>query len=167
MIDVGAYSLTIGRTESFPEWLQPVYGRRDAAYVDTGFLRALLVPDDQYHELAALHWSSSKLFAYTSPLVVAEVARQFSKSQEARDRVLQRAQEISRLCIADKEIAICAPPQDVVERALSVWVEHQLIVDRLDLCDALSFVILDTLKHRRVLGFDHHFNTIGASLEPS
>lgn len=170
MIVLGDHPLSIGvRREQAPGWLQPLIDAgRDAAFVDTGYLRALIDEGDAHHSVVSAHWRSTKAIFYTSPLVIAEAIRQLAKhggvDQQWRwDKVSQT----KALFIDDRMILVCAPPDEVVRLALVELVNMQRILLRLDLCDSLSMVILDAVQHRRVLGFDDHFRSVGAALEPA
>jgi len=78
MIDVGGHALVLDVAAADVEpWLQPVVeAGRDAAFVDTGYIHALLNDRDQRHgEVRNFHEGLSARL-YTSALVVAEAARQ-------------------------------------------------------------------------------------------
>lgn len=169
MINVGSYGLVlqVSANEVAP-WLRPVIeAGRDAAFVDTSYIHALLDErDDRHAEVRRFHDGLSASL-YTSALVVAESARQFAKGKSVEQSWRwQRVEELSALLSADQRMTICAPPEPVVRDALATLQEMQRIVGRLDLCDSLSMVVLNSLRHRRVLSFDDHFRSIGASLEP-
>jgi predicted nucleic acid-binding protein len=170
VIDIGGHPLAIGIPfDQAPLWADAIVGvgRRDAALVDTGYLRALLDPSDGYHEIASEHWNSSSLAPYTTPLVLGETVRQMAKyggaSQPWR---IERVSEVRRIVVDRAEIIICGTTKELIHQALRAVDEMQHIIDKLDFCDCLSMTVLDALQHRRVLGFDSDFSTIGASLEP-
>jgi predicted nucleic acid-binding protein len=170
LIALGDHPLSLGvRRDQAPEWLQPLIDAgRDAAYIDTGYLRGLVDERDERHLIVTDHWRSTKAVFYTSPLVVAEAVRQVAKhggvDQEWR---WEKIDQTKTLFIDDRMILVCAPPDEVVRTALVELVNMQRILVRLDLCDSLSMVILDAVQHRRVLGFDDHFRAVGAALEPA
>jgi predicted nucleic acid-binding protein len=171
MIDLSGYPLVIGTVAtSAPPWLaRIVRAGKDAAYVDTGYLRALVDNHDASHSSIIAHFASSKAILYTSPLVVAEAARHLAKSK--RIAVTQqwrwdRIHHVHDLVIANKRILVCAPEYSVVEEAVTALDASQRSVRGLDLCDALSIVILNHAQHRRVFGFDRDLTAFGAQLEP-
>lgn len=171
MITLGEHPLTLGvERDEAPDWLLPLLEEgRDAAYVDTGYLRALLDDHDDHHAVVTAHWDVTTANFYTSPLVIAEAVRQVAKhgdgvTQEWRwDKVAQT----KSIVVDNRLIFVCAPPDEIVQRAFIELVEMQRLLMRLDLCDSLSMVILNVLRHRRVLGFDDHFRSVGAALEPT
>jgi predicted nucleic acid-binding protein len=170
LINVGRHPLTLGLAfADAPSWASPVidFGRRDAAFVDTGFIVALLRPADGLHELAKAHWENNSSLAYTTPLVAAEVVRQLAKSSSVTQpwRV-ERVSEVRRMIVDRNEIIVCETTRGLVHAALRELDEMQRTIDRLDLCDCLSMIVLDSLRHRRVFGFDSDFQIVGATLEP-
>lgn len=136
--------------------------------IDTGYLRALIDDSDDLHPTVAEHWRLTRAIFYTTPLVVAEAVRQVAKHGGADQQWRwARVDETKVLVSDDRVILVCAPTEEVVRSAMTQLAAMQRELVRLDLCDCLSMVILDTLKHRRVLGFDNHFRSVGAALEPS
>lgn len=169
MIDVGSYSLVldVAPTDVAP-WLRPVVDAgRDAAFVDTGYIRALLDDRDERHAGVREFHEGLSANLYTSALVVAEAARQFAKAERADQQWRwERTSELAMILAVEQRMVICAPPEPVVRESFLLLREMQHTLVRLDLCDSLSLIVLDTLNHRRVLGFDNHFRAVGASLEP-
>jgi predicted nucleic acid-binding protein len=151
-----------------PEWTKHVIDAgRDAAFVDTGYLRALLDDSDESHDVVRDHWQSARAVFYTSSLVLSETVRWVAKTG-TRDQFWSRntVTQAKALVVDDQLLLVCAPPRDIVHTAMNELVEMQENLPRLDLCDTLSMVILKLLEHRRVLSFDNHFRAIGATLEP-
>lgn len=137
-------------------------------FVDTGFIKALIDHADAYSAAARRHFSSSRgITYYTTNLVLAEVARQIAKDKGSdfptRSTWFGRCTE---LLISTETIYVCSPPRDVVLEAYALLTSARESIPKLDLCDALSVVVLDYAKHRRVFGFDSHFTSFGANLEP-
>jgi predicted nucleic acid-binding protein len=165
LIDVGKYGLVLEvSTEQVPPWLRPVIDAgRDAAFVDTSYLRALLDErDDRHGAVTAFHGGLSASL-YTSALVVAEAARQFAKAKAVNQQWRwERVETLARILAVEQHMVICAPPDAAVRDALLALSDNQRLLGRLDLCDSLSMLVLDALRHRRVLGFDDHFRAIGA-----
>lgn len=170
MIDVGHHPLTLGvGFAQAPSWATALVdlGRRDAAFVDTGFLVALLHSNDGLHELANEHWENNTFLTYTTPLVIAEVVRQLAKARAVpQPWRLERVSNVRRMIVDRKEIVVCDTPRELINAALRELDEMQKTIDRLDLCDCLSMMVLDSLMHRRVFGFDSDFQIVGATLEP-
>lgn len=170
MIDIGGHPLTLGfRFDEPPDWLRPMVdlGRRDAAFVDTGYLLALSDPNDPYHSIATDHWNGSALIGYTTQLVLAETVRGLAKRKGLTQSIrVARVEHLKRLTIDENDIIVCAPPRELVLRAFRELIDMQRILDKLDLCDCCSMLALDEAQHRRVLTFDNtHFGAVGAFLE--
>jgi len=169
MIDISGYGLVLAVSPvDVPPWLRPVVeAGRDAAFVDTGYIRALLDErDDRNAPVRAFHEGLSASL-YTSALVVAEAARQFAKADRVgQDWRWERIDALADLLATEQQMVICAPPEDVVHKALATLRTMQRILLRLDLSNLVSLLVLEALRHRRVLGFDNHFRAVGASLEP-
>jgi predicted nucleic acid-binding protein len=140
---------------------------RDAAYVDTGYLRALLDPREELHPAVEDHWRVTNAVFYTSSLVAAEIVRQLAKASYVdQPWRWNKVASVKTMVVDAREILVCCPPTEVIHDALTALDEMQRALVRLDLCDSVSMVILDRLRHRRVCGFDEHFASIGALLEP-
>jgi predicted nucleic acid-binding protein len=170
MVDLTGYSLTIGRAAvETAEWFQPVLDRgRGAAFIDTGFLKGLFFDRDNYSAPARTHFAGARgVNFYTTNLVLAEAVRQIVKdggtNYATRTLMFDKCTE---LLIDSQRIFVCAPPREIVLQAYEELREARLIQPTLDLCDILSIVVLEHAQHRRVFGFDSHFSSFGAQLEP-
>lgn len=170
MIDVSDYSMQLGISwDEAPEWAGRLVelNRRDAAFVDTGYIRALLDTEDGNHVAAKQHWSQTKVLPYTSELVAAEAVRQLAKKKRVdQGWRWQRVEEIKSIVVDDERIVVCSPPREVIDDAFRNLLAWHRALHRLDLCDALTMVVLDAMRHRRVFGFDAHLRSMGAALEP-
>ena len=170
MIDVGGHALVLDVVPAdVAPWLRPVvHAGRDAAFVDTGYIHALLNDRDPLHGTVRSFHEGLSARLYTSALVVAEAARQLAKAKGAtQDWRWNRVEALAGLFLDERRMVICAPPPDVIQDALKELCAMQRDVGgALDLVDLVSFLALDGLGHRRVLGFDNHFRAVGAALEP-
>lgn len=169
MVDLSSYNLTIGRpAKEVADWFRPVLDRgRGAAFVDTGFLKALIFEGDQYATPARSLFNRASGNFYTTSLVLAEVVRQITKdtgaSHPTKTLMFSKCTE---LMIDTGTIFVCVPPRDVVLGAYQELRDARVFLPSLDLCDLLSITVLEHAQHRRVFGFDSHFSSFGASLEP-
>src|SRR5438445_2552717 len=169
MVDLSRHSLTIGRAASeVAEWFRPVLDRgRGAAFIDTGFLKGLFFDRDQYAATARAHFAVASGNFYTTNLVLAEAVRQITKDKlsdyPTKNLMFDRCTE---LMIDSGSVFVCAPPRDLVLGAYQELSDARLVQPSLDLCDCLSIIVLEHAQHRRVFGFDAHFSTFGALLEP-
>jgi predicted nucleic acid-binding protein len=167
MIDLSPYPLTIGTTSGEP-WMQPVLDRgRGAAFVDTGFIRALMDGNDRYHARAESHFKRATVNCYTTSLVLAEAIRQVAKSDGLNYRMRTQWFDFCKSALIDTErIYVCVPPRIVLMEAFRELESMRPSLPDLDLCDTLSIAVLNHASHKRVFGFDSHFTTFGAQLEP-
>jgi hypothetical protein len=72
----------------------------------------------------------------------------------------------TELVVGGGRIVICNPPREFVLQCYQSLLEARLIDSKIDLCDILSMTVLDYARHKRVFGFDRHFSSHGATLEP-
>lgn len=150
------------------DWFKPVFNRgRDAVFIDTGFLKALVDHTDTKSPIARLHFDSAKANFYTTNLVLAETVRQIAK-EGGVDWVtkMRRFGRCDELLIDSGRIFVCAPPREVILQAYDALKEARTWSQSLDLCDVLSVAVLDYARHGRVFAFDSDFKQFGAKLEP-
>jgi predicted nucleic acid-binding protein len=128
----------------------------------------LLDKTDALNETATLHYRATKVFMYTSPLVVAEVMTYFSKSSRVGQTAKPLCIHEMRTKLDERGVYLCAPGRSLVMAAVreldELTEEHPYL--KLDLCDVFSVPMLNALHHKRVLSFDNHFEFFGASVEP-
>ena len=72
----------------------------------------------------------------------------------------------TELMIESGTVFVCVPPRDILLNAYQELSNARAAQPSLDLCDCLSIMVLEHARHRRVFGFDSHFTTFGALLEP-
>jgi predicted nucleic acid-binding protein len=169
MFDLTKYSVRVAIPfQQTADWFMPVLNRgRDAVFVDTGFLKALIDHTDQYTTPARLHFAIAKANFYTTNLVLAETVRQIAKTKGidwvTKTRRFGRCDD---LLIDTGRIFVCAPPRELILEAYGELKEARLWSRSLDLCDILSVTVLNYANHRRVFSFDNDFKQFGAMLEP-
>ena len=169
MFDLSKYGVRIGLPYlQVDDWFKPVFDRgRDAVFVDTGFLKALVDHTDTRSSTARLHFANAKANFYTTNLVLAETVRQIAKTKGAdwvtKTRRFGRCEE---LLIDSDQIFVCAPPRELILQAYAELKEARQWSQSLDLCDVLSVTVLDYARHGRVFAFDNEFKQFGAKLEP-
>ena len=169
MITLAEYSPLIrALPEEVEEWFRPVLDKgRGAAFVDTGFIRALVDTKDQYHTSAKRVFESiSNTNIYTTSLVLAEIMRQVAKGDADRYRKSQWFGKCEEYIYEKRSIFVCYPPEEAYDVAFALLKEGRQVEPKLDLCDAMTICVLDHAKHKRVLGFDRHLGSFGAQLEP-
>lgn len=169
MFDLSKYGVRIALPyQQVDDWFKPVFDRgRDAVFVDTGFLKALVDHTDQFSPVARLHFDSAKANFYTTNLVLAETVRQIAK-ESGVDWVTKtrRFGRCDELLIDSGRIFVCAPPREVILQAYDELKDARTWSQSLDLCDILSVTVLNYAHHGRVFSFDNDFRQFGAKLEP-
>ena len=170
MLNLSDYPLNIGIAEKeAAEWFYPVLDRgRGAAFIDTGFLRGLFFDNDPYATTARSYFASASGNFYTTNLVLAETVRQISKAKgtDVPTKTVMFG-KCTHLLVDTNTIYVCAPPRSLIMNAYRELKEIRQSIPALDLCDLLSIAVLEHAQHRRVFGFDSHFTTYGAQLEPN
>lgn len=170
MVNLTGYGLTIGRAAGeIADWFRPVFDRgRGAAFIDTGFLKGLFFDRDHYATPARNHFRmATGVNFYTTNLVLAEIVRQITKDGGANHVIKNMMfDRCTQLLINSHRVFVCAPPREVIMEAYEELREARAAQPSLDLCDALSIIVLEHAQHSRVFGFDSHFSSFGAQLEP-
>lgn len=171
MLNLSTYGLLIERASNeVDSWFRPVFENgRGAAFVDTGFLKAVIDDNDSLSAVARRHYGESAVDTnfYTTSFVLAETVRQIAKQKGIDYPTQQRwFEQCSELLIDRAQVFVCHPPRDLLMKAYEELRESRQTAPTLDLSDALSIVVLDYARHRRVFGFDSHFSVFGAQLEP-
>lgn len=171
MIDLSSFSTQIGRDlKEVDGWFRPVFDRgRSAVFVDTGFLRALILPD-QWSDLAQLQFAGAKRTNfYTTTFVFGELVRKIAKSKVRNAG--QRHQwfdECRSLLVEPGTIGLCSPPAELTKRAYKELLEAKSRPLGLDLCDAVTVKVMEYAQHRRIFSFDRkHLLAFGALVEPN
>jgi predicted nucleic acid-binding protein len=126
-------------------------------FVDTGFYVALLSPRDVWHTRAVELSREIHRPVVLTDLIVVELGNACSS---VRDRGLF-AQLVSRLQ-ADPQVRIVEFTRDLLQRGLALF---QSRPDKdWSLTDCVSFVVMDDLGLREVLGADRHFEQAGFTI---
>lgn len=129
----------------------------NSLFVDTGFYVALLSPRDVWHTRAVELSREIHRRLVLTDLIVVELGNACSS---VRDRGLV-AQLISRLQ-ADPEVQIVEFTRGLLQRGLDLF---QRRPDKdWSLTDCISFVVMDDLGLREVLGADRHFEQAGFAI---
>ena len=169
MLSLTKYGVRIALPyQEVDDWFEPVLNRgRDAVFVDTGFLKALVDDTDQFSNIATLHFASAKANFYTTNLVLAETVRQIAK-EGGVDWVTKKRRfgQCDELLIDSGTIFVCAPPREVILEAYDELKDARTWSQSLDLCDILSVTVLNYAHHRRIFTFDNDYRQFGAKIEP-
>ena len=127
-------------------------------FVDTGGFFALLCAEDRSHEHAgalfaeadAKRWhlvTTNAVVIETHALLIARLRDGRRYGIEFLDRIRKTDFHIERVRVTDEK------------RAVELLRRH---TDKAySLCDALSFVVMERLKLKEAIAFDHHFREYG------
>ena len=127
------------------------------AFLDTGYLIALEVSDDQNHAAARRHWRgfSRRLPPLvTTSLIFSEVVTFFnSKGQHAK------AVELGNMLLESPAVELVHADESLLLRG---WDWFQQYADKsFSLADCVSFVVMRQRGLERALTFDRHFTQAG------
>ena len=127
-------------------------------FVDSSSFFALLCPEDRSHERAvallaeadAQRWrlvTTNAVVIETHALLVARLRDGRRHGLAFLDRMSRTEFRVERIRASDEQ------------RAIALLRRH---ADKeYSLCDALSFVVMERLRLREVIAFDHHFHEYG------
>ncbi len=131
-------------------------------FLDTGFLIALEVADDQHHDQAIAFWASfqqSPLPLVTTSYVFDESVTFFnSRGHHAK------AVEIGRELLASPSVQFIHVDAPLLQQAWQWFQRHR--DKRYSLTDCVSFVVMKRLRIRVALTFDRHFVQAGFERRP-
>lgn len=132
-------------------------------FLDTSFLLAVVIANDQFHALAEQHWSrylrkhSAKLVSTT--FVLNEVATYLNSRG-----MHQKAVEVGRKLLESNTIRLINIDDALLETGWRFFEKHH---DKTySLTDCISFVVMSQLGIRTAFTFDHHFRQAGFEIEP-
>jgi uncharacterized protein len=131
-------------------------------FVDTSYLLALELANDQNHQYAISHWqklTSKSLSLVTTSYIFDEVMTYFnSRGHHAK------AKQLGNLLLQNPSINLIH-----VEEPLFMAGWHYFLQrpdKRYSLTDCISFVVMQQHNLQIALTFDHHFSQAGFQLEP-
>jgi predicted nucleic acid-binding protein len=131
-------------------------------FVDTGYLLALEIADDQHHDQAVTHW---KEFSRPLPRLVTtsyvfdEVTTFFSSRGHHA-----KAIKIGTLLMSSSSVELIHANQDQFKATWEVFKQHQ--DKRFSFTDCLSFVVMRQRNLDTALTFDGHFAQAGFNVLP-
>ena len=134
----------------------------NAVFVDTGYLFALEITNDQHHQAAIQHWQgivAALPRLVTTSYVFDEVVTFFSS----------RGQHTKAIQVGNNLLQSPSVQFIHVDTALFYegWAYFQRHQDKdYSLTDCISFLVMQKLGIRRAFAFDHHFVQAGFTKEP-
>jgi predicted nucleic acid-binding protein len=131
-------------------------------FLDTGYLIALELVNDQNHKAALRHWQdlvASGPRLVTTAHVLAETVTFFNhRGHHAK------AVAVGNMLLRSPSVDLIHPDQVLFSRA---WAYFQRRSDKdCSFTDCLSFVVMQELGTRTALTFDSHFLQAGFVIEP-
>ena len=134
----------------------------NTVFVDTGYLFALEIANDQHHQAAAQHWHS-----------IARVLPRLVTTSYAFDEVVtffnSRGQHAKAMQVGNNLLQSPSVQFIHVDTALfdAGWAYFQRYQDkRYSLTDCISFIVMQQLSIQRAFAFDQHFVQAGFIKEP-
>ncbi|MEX2176931.1 MAG: PIN domain-containing protein [Pirellulaceae bacterium] len=136
----------------------------NVAFLDTSFLLAIAIANDQFHEPAQAHWVESEQsanhhkFVTTSYILNEVVTYLNSRSLHAK------AVEIGTLLLAAEIVRLVHVEEPLFLEGWRFFERHR---DKTySLTDCISFVLMKQLGIQTAFTFDHHFQQAGFLKEP-
>ena len=134
----------------------------NTVFLDTGFLIALEMASDQYHQAAVEHWrriTSSLPHLITTSYVFDEVVTFFNNRGHH-----QKAVEVGSRLLASPSVYFAHVDQELFYAG---WEYFQRHTDKeYSLTDCISFLVMERFGIKVVLAFDKHFVQAGFQKQP-
>ena len=132
-------------------------------FLDTSYLIALEVSDDQSHEFVVRHWrnlsNTKSLSLVTSSYVLSETVTYLNNI-----RVHAKAVQVGNDLLRSREVKLIHVDEELFYEA---WVYFQKHKDKTySLTDCVSFVLMKRLGITAALTFDKHFAQAGFAQLP-
>lgn len=131
-------------------------------FLDTSYIVALEITDDQYHSQALNYWQILLADAprlVTTSFILDEVATFFNSRNHH-----SKAVEIGKNLLASPSVNFVHIQKSLFEEGWNYFVKH---TDKAySLTDCISFVVMQQLKIQVALSFDKHFDQAGFTKLP-
>jgi uncharacterized protein len=132
-------------------------------FLDSGYVVALELQNDQYHERTAAHWqklmSPTPARLVTTSLVFAEIVTLLSARGQR-----QRSIQVGDWLFSSKHLLLVDVDRSLFDDGWAYFKQHD--DKQYSLTDAVSFVLMKRLGIRTALTFDHHFRQARFDVEP-
>jgi uncharacterized protein len=126
-------------------------------FLDTGFVLALELVDDQHHEAALKHWQSLMKMPpelVTTSYVFDEIVT-FLSSRNRHDKAV----EVGNRLLRSSSIQFIQVSEAIFFEGWQYFQQHE---DKsYSLTDCISFIVMTTLNIQTALTFDKHFTQAG------
>jgi predicted nucleic acid-binding protein len=129
-----------------------------AQFLDTSYLIAVEIADDQNHESASTHWrdllASSSITLITSSYILVEVVTYLNNR-----RLHSKAVELGNNLLGSRSINLIHVDEELLYEGWDYFQKHK---DKtFSLTDCISFVLMYRLGIDESLTFDRHFAQAG------
>jgi len=131
-------------------------------FLDTGYVLALELANDQHHRDAITHWRSlhSQFPALVTTSYVFDEVVTFLKSRGYHDKAV----EVGNRLIDSASVSLVQVDESLFQMAWEYLQGHR---DKAySLTDCVSFVLMNRLGITKALAFDHHFTQAGFERQP-
>ena len=131
-------------------------------FLDTGYLIALELASDQYHERARRHWQQAfpKVECIVTTSYVFDEAVTFFNSRNQHAKAVDIGQRLRTSDLVDL-VQVSEPLFAQGWHRL-----HERPDKRYSLTDCISFVVMEQRGLTTALAFDHHFEQAGFRIAP-
>jgi len=131
-------------------------------FLDTGYVLALELANDQNHRLVTDHWRrlvGALPLLVTTSYVFDEVVTFFNSRGHH-----EKAVEVGNRLLQSAAIEMIHVDEELLERGWHYLARHQ--DKRFSLTDCLSFVVMERMGIATAFTVDHHFEQAGFQIEP-
>jgi predicted nucleic acid-binding protein len=132
-------------------------------FIDTSYLIALEVVDDQSHEAAVKHWSSLMASGRHSLLTHSYVFTE-TVTYLNNIRLHFKAVELGKDLLRSRRVNLVHVNEEIFYEAWDYFQKHK--DKRFSLTDCVSFVLMKQLGITKALSFDRHFVQAGFTKLP-
>ena len=133
----------------------------NTVFIDTGALFAGIAKNDQYHQQAMKHRNrllKEKVRFMTTNLIIHESTMLLERKVSKKEAV-----KFLKAVLKDPLVEIVHADEDIEQEGFALYQKYK---DRdFSIADCISFVVMKRYRISRCFTFDHHFTTMGFSVE--
>ncbi|MFQ3597562.1 MAG: PIN domain-containing protein [Chloroherpetonaceae bacterium] len=132
-------------------------------FIDTSYIIALEISDDQHHSQALSHWNrliSKPIYLVTTSYVFDEIVTFFNTRRHH-----SKALEIGGYLLDSPSVNMVFVDETLFHEAWQYFQKHS--DKKFSLTDCLSFLVMQKFQINTALTFDKHFSQAGFKVQPT
>ena len=134
-----------------------------SVFLDTSYLLALEVANDQYHSAAVEHWSRVQDRGLPGLVTTSGVFTEVVTYLNSRN-LHAKAVEVGASLLESPSVQMVHEDEELLADAWQFFIRHA--DKRYSLTDCASFVLMQRLGLTTAFAFDHHFRQAGFQTQP-